>query len=295
MAADYTFDASRLLTWETIRARLAAIEADVPAEERAANPPSLAMVVSCGSFNPVTIAHVQMLDSAKSFLDGKPYEVAGAPQVAGLATPPRTTIAVGGFISPVNDKYGKADLAPFASRRSVCELAFRDNDWVTVEAWEGTRDAYQPTFKVLTYLRNTVREHYVSTAATEEEKALVAKIELYFLCGGDLFGTFYRSGVWELDLLERIFTEFRLLVVSREGVADPLDTIAAHTEPLTHPSSPGTALDLRLFRHRVLVIRIPPNTISSTEVRAQLRAEGGSVSGLISEETASYLREHKVY
>lgn len=298
MADTYFFDTSRLLSWDIIKERIEDMQRTLSREELAANPPTLAVVVSCGSYNPITTAHVQMFDSAKSFLDGKPFvpeEAAGEAKAKGLATPPKTTVAVGGYISPVNDRYGKADLAPFSSRREACELTFKNSNWITVEAWEGTRPEYQRTFTVLMYIREKVREHYYNTAPTEADARMAASLDLYFLCGGDLFETFYRSGVWELDLLERLFTEFKLLVVSRAGSRDPLDTIAAHTEPLTHPSTPDTRLDLHLYRDRVLVICIPPNEISSTQVRALLRKEGGTVEGLISDETAAFLKDKRVY
>lgn len=123
---------------------------------------------------------------------------------------------------------------------------------------------------------------------------LANNIELYFLCGGDLFESFYHSGVWDLSLLEKIFREFRLLVVAREGSKDPFEIIASHLEPLTHPSTPDAKLDLRLYRDRVHVIRIRANTISSTQVRDSVRA-GASVDEMVTPEAAKYLSDNKVY
>lgn len=270
------------------------IIASVPSEKLTTDPPRLAILVSCGSFNPITTAHLRMIETGKRYLDGQIAEEDLQLYQTPPPPPPQTTVMVGAFVSPVNDKYGKADLAPFKARRDVCELVLKDVPWASLEDWEGTRDQYERTFTVLSHIRREVRAHYAATATTEEEKILAGNVECYFLCGGDLFETFYKSGVWDLNLLEKIFREFKLLVVARIGSKDPLDTIAAHIEPLTHPSTPEANLDLRLYRDKVHVLRIPANSTSSTKVREGLRS-GTSLEGLLEETAAKYLRDNKVY
>eukprot|EP00744_Colponema_vietnamica_P005835 GILI01008508.1.p1 GENE.GILI01008508.1~~GILI01008508.1.p1 ORF type:complete len:311 (-),score=56.20 GILI01008508.1:37-921(-) len=291
----YTFNHSKLLSWTAIHERLNEIISSVPKDTLASDPPRLAIIVSCGSFNPITTAHINMLAAGKRYLDGRLSEEDLKIYDSPPPPPPQSTVTLGAFVSPVNDKYGKADLAPFKARRDVCELCLKDIPWVNLEEWEGLQDKYERTFTVLSHIRREVRAHYAATAGTDEDRTLANNIECYFLCGGDLFETFYRSGVWDLNLLEKIFREFKLLVVARVGSKDPLDTLAANVEPLTHPSTPEASLDLRLYRDRVHVLRIPANTTSSTRVRDGLRSGGAGLEEMVGAQAVAYLRDNKVY
>lgn len=90
------------------------------------------VLVSCGSFNPITTMHMRIfgmvekntnywIESAKDYFEKE------------LQVP-----VLGGFCSPVHQKYGekKPGLLTSEHRLSMCNLALQDSDWVTVDDWE---------------------------------------------------------------------------------------------------------------------------------------------------------------
>jgi len=95
----------------------------------------LVVLVACGSFNPPTVAHLRMFDlaehalaqveSADSLDDTVPARSADhASMQADLSLPLQAGYDVlGGYLSPVNDGYGKPGLLPAAHRLRMCELA----------------------------------------------------------------------------------------------------------------------------------------------------------------------------
>ena len=56
---------------------------------------------------------------------------------------------VGGYMSPVNDKYGKSGLAHASHRIAMCQLAAADSDVVSVDTWEASQDTAQRSLTVL--------------------------------------------------------------------------------------------------------------------------------------------------
>lgn len=227
----------------------------------------LAVIATCGSYNPIHSAHIQMFECAKSKLESDGVFVVGA------------------FLSPVNDAYKKAGLAPFPDRLAICEAALADHPWLAVDPWEGLQSDYIRSFYVLEHIITEVRNFYKRP-----------EIRVYFLCGGDLFETFYRPGCWELRLLEKIFKSFYLVVITREGSKDPLEVVKSATQPLTHADSPGVELDLNKYVDKVVcTLLAPPNNASSTKVRAALKAGDPLGSDMVPPAAMKYLVEHKMY
>lgn len=231
------------------------------------------IIATCGSYNPITLAHVDMFEGAK-----KQFELKSA---SGELLGGKGVFA-GAFLSPVNDAYKKAGLASFPHRRKVCELALSEHPWLSVDPWEGLQEAYVRSFVVLSHIRD------------ECEKVYGRPCQLFFLCGGDLFETFYKPGCWELTLLEKIFQQFNLIVVARANSMDPLELMRQQTAPLTSEKDPGFSVDLRKYEDKVTVIAMLDGEVSSTMVRKKLVA-GEDASSLVHPKALEYILEQKLW
>lgn len=56
---------------------------------------------------------------------------------------------IGGVISPVNDNYGKKDLAAAQHRVAMVQLAVQTSDWIRVDPWESEQAQWTETVRVL--------------------------------------------------------------------------------------------------------------------------------------------------
>uniref|UniRef100_F7ACU1 Cytidyltransferase-like domain-containing protein n=2 Tax=Ornithorhynchus anatinus TaxID=9258 RepID=F7ACU1_ORNAN len=54
-----------------------------------------------------------------------------------------------GILSPVNDGYGKKDLAAARHRIAMARLALQTSDWIRVDTWESEQETWTETVKVL--------------------------------------------------------------------------------------------------------------------------------------------------
>uniref|UniRef100_G3NA40 Nicotinamide/nicotinic acid mononucleotide adenylyltransferase 2 n=1 Tax=Gasterosteus aculeatus TaxID=69293 RepID=G3NA40_GASAC len=98
------------------------------------------ILLSCGSFNPITKGHIHMFEKAREYL--------------------HTTgrfIVIGGIISPVHDSYGKPGLVPSRHRLTMCQLAVQSSDWIRVDPWESYQDTWQTTCSVLEHHRDLMK------------------------------------------------------------------------------------------------------------------------------------------
>lgn len=119
-------------------------------------------LILCGSFSPITYAHLRTFEQARDKLKAKGITVNR------------------GIISPVNDDYGKKDLATANHRVEMIRLAIEDSDWLEVNTWE----IDQPKF-VLTY-----------DALIEIKKLVDPNTQLALLCGADLLHSMTIPNVW---------------------------------------------------------------------------------------------------
>jgi nicotinamide mononucleotide adenylyltransferase len=243
--SDYTLPVSKL-----VASRIASAET----QKR------YAILVSCGSYNPIHCAHVAMMHEAKHALESSAHIVLGA------------------YVSPVNDGYGKAGLASFSQRAAVCDAMLQDDDLVMIDRWEGLQPEYVRSYYVLCHVRDAVLQHYGSSIDA-------ARVDVYLVCGGDLFETFYRPNCWKLSLLRKIFDEFRLAVAYRSGSQSPTEVLST-AEPITSTQEPGESLDLRPYASKVVVFELPPNTTSSTLIR-DLIGRGESIPQMLMPECAA--------
>lgn len=226
------------------------------------------VLVSCGSYNPIHSAHIAMLHAAREAVE----------------TQRGATIVVGGaYLSPVNDAYGKAGLLDFANRAALCRAAVEQDSFVAFDAWEGLQSSYQRSYYVLKHIEEEVKAFYGPDL----------EVSIALVCGGDLFETFYKPGVWLLSLLRKIFDEFFVIVLARVGSEDPRNILDQRgNDPITNEKEPGEALVLP--KEKVVVAFLPPNETSSTLVRNRA-AEGLSLEGLVPEAVEQLVVERGLY
>lgn len=140
------------------------------------------VLVACGSFSPITLMHLRMMECAKERV---------------LENYPNASVV--GLMSPVNDAYGKKGLVSAKHRIEMCRLATLDSNWICVDTWEANEPKNQETIKVL----DDVAQRFPH-----------ARIML--VCGSDLLQSFNSPGVWEDDDVRRIL-DYGIVVISRPG------------------------------------------------------------------------------
>ncbi|XP_068919972.1 nicotinamide/nicotinic acid mononucleotide adenylyltransferase 3 isoform X3 [Petaurus breviceps papuanus] len=90
------------------------------------------ILLACGSFNPITNMHLRLFEVARDHL-----HQTGMYQV------------IEGIISPVNDNYGKKNLASAKHRVAMVRLALQTSSWIRVDQWESEQKEWIETVKVL--------------------------------------------------------------------------------------------------------------------------------------------------
>lgn len=127
------------------------------------NQNELAVLVSTGSFSPIHLAHIDMMNSAKKILEDK-YGVN----------------VLGGYLSPSHDgyvstKYAGSAAQNIAHRIRLCEEAVSSSDWLMVDPWEGRYARVPVTYTdVIIRLDSYLKTHFPTK-----------KIKIYYVFGSD--------------------------------------------------------------------------------------------------------------
>jgi len=154
--AGFFFDSSKdndpIIPWNILCTPLAFLKRDLP------NP---CILLSTGSFCPLHIGHIQMMEKAKEAVEKAGYQVAG------------------GYFSPGHDEYilsktsGK-NWIPIHNRLQIIKEMIRDYDWLNVDPWEGVFNKVAVNFTVVIHRL----EQYI-------QKHLNRHIPIFFVCGSD--------------------------------------------------------------------------------------------------------------
>ncbi|ORY81776.1 hypothetical protein BCR35DRAFT_303913 [Leucosporidium creatinivorum] len=235
------------------------------------------VLVACGSFSPLTFLHLRMFEMAKDN--------------ARLHT---DFTVVGGYLSPVNDRYAKLGLASSSHRINMCQLAVQDtSEWISVDPWEARQMEYTPTAQVLDHFDhelNTVRggaDCLVEDPETGETRVEKRKIKIMLLAGSDLILTMSEPGVWAEKDLHHILGRYGCYIIERSE--SELDQ-SIFSSSSVHSRSP-----LALYRSNIhMVDQLVRNDVSSTKVRMFLR-KGMSVQYLIPGVVIKYIKRHGLY
>lgn len=258
-----------------------AIDGDPSPPPPAMTSPARVMLISCGSYNPITNMHLRMFELGRDFLNGS-----------------GRYLVVGGIISPVNDAYGKKELAAAAHRCAMVQLAIRNTPWIRLDTWESDQDRWIETVKLLRHHYSVINDKQganriltpAKTKHVDQQNANITDslsqsveghLELKLLCGADLLQSFAVPGLWrEEDILE-IVSRFGIVVVSRSG---------SSPEKFIYES------DI-LSKHRnniCLVTEWIPNEICSTRIRRALR-RSQSVKYLLQDSVINYIHQHQLF
>ncbi|XP_029292520.1 nicotinamide/nicotinic acid mononucleotide adenylyltransferase 1 [Cottoperca gobio] len=239
------------------------------------------VLLSCGSFNPITNMHLRMFELARDYLeDTGQYRV------------------VKGILSPVGDAYKKKGLIEAHHRMEMARLSTDNSDWITVDAWESLQPDWVETSKV-------VRHHYdemleaeqntddVDTVKYAKKRRIEENYEgssrhkrrdspqLMLLCGADVLESFGVPNLWKQEDVAEIVGHYGLVCISRSA-SDP--------DKFIHQSDM-----LWKYRKNIHVVREwVTNEISATHVRRSLR-RGRSVRYLLPEGVVDYIHVHGLY
>ncbi|KAG5508264.1 hypothetical protein JKF63_05520 [Porcisia hertigi] len=222
--------------------------------------PSPVVLAICGSFNPIHNAHLKLYDAAKQAVDGVDGRV-----------------VLGGFLSPVSDAYGKPGLLCAADRVRIMEKALRHHTDLNVDTWECQQLTYTRTFFALQALEEHVNAWYAQSepAAVEWLAAHGRRVNIIFVCGADLFSSFWIPGCWPLRVLRKLLSAFRLVVVNRKdaqgsvsGVID-VARLCREGPPLSETAADGETVEIDMSKYAFTFTAFSaPDDTSSTAVRS---------------------------
>ncbi|KAG8733402.1 hypothetical protein FRC12_018896 [Ceratobasidium sp. 428] len=221
------------------------------------------VIVACGSFSPPTYLHLRMFEMAKDAIVEKgKYEI------------------IGGYYSPVSDKYQKPGLAPAVHRVRMCELAVdQTSNWLMVDPWEASQGEYTRTAVVLEHFEQELNGgEYGGISMRDGSRR---KVKIVLLAGGDLIESFGSPGVWAPQDLHVILGRFGCLIIERTG-SDVWAFLLSH--------------DI-LYYHRknvIVVKQLIYNDISSTKVRLFVR-RGMSIKYLLPNSVIQYIEDNRLY
>lgn len=217
------------------------------------------VLVACGSFSPVTYLHLRMFEMAVDHVrQNTEFEV------------------MGGYLSPVSDKYVKPGLLSSFHRVNMCILAAEQtSSWLMVDPWEAFQHEYQRTAVVLDHFDHEINTVCGGVTTAEGERR---KVRVMLLAGSDLIATMSEPGVWTADDLGHILGRYGAIIIERAGT-----DVSAATDALAS------------WRHNIYLIpQMIFNDVSSTKVRLFLR-RGLSVRYLTPSCVIDYIEEHGLY
>lgn len=214
------------------------------------------VLLSCGSFNPVTFLHLRMFELARDAL-----------HKTGLFR------VVKGFFSPVNDGYKKKELVKSEHRVQMCKLGVQTSDWISVSDWESKQTGWQRTIRVLTHISQNAKD------LLGDE--FVDPVRVKLLCGADLLESFAVPNLWKNEDIEDIIGNFGLVVISRVG---------SNPESFIYESDVLTKYKNNIH----IVTEWISNDVSATKIRRALRREE-SVKYLIPDPVIEYIKENNLY
>jgi nicotinate (nicotinamide) nucleotide adenylyltransferase len=171
------------------------------------------VLVLTGSFNPPTVAHINLLAMARNFIEDRGYRV------------------VKGLLVPTHAGYSKPGLAQAEQRIEMCRLCSYWTKWIEVDPWD-TQQAEWP--------------NVVTTLAAIQSRFPDCRI--FFVCGSDLVSR-WSDPVWPPEEVMEIVTKYGVIVAERNIVStEILKTVPVlqgkddlifcfETNPLTDVSS----------------------------------------------------------
>ncbi|CAF0996700.1 unnamed protein product [Rotaria sordida] len=222
------------------------------------SPPTKRLVLLLsGSFNPVTIAHLRMLELARDYYHIQSIQV------------------LEGIISPVSDFYGKPGLVKVNYRIEMVEAAIRNNHWLRVDTWEAEQTTWTRTKKVLDHHYEDIKKRYGENT------------ELRLLSGADVARSMLNPKIWLPKDIDDIMTNYGLACITR--LSAPESGQGGATVPDVKEGMPD------LWKQHIEVIQDwVVNDISATNIRNKLE-KGFSVKYIVPDATIEVIRKYGLY
>ncbi|CAH8499171.1 unnamed protein product [Schistosoma turkestanicum] len=126
-------------------------------------------LLSCGSFNPITVMHMRMMELARDKIENLHLSTEGSHHALSekygdnylVNNGHHQTIVVGGIFSPVSDLYEKKGLLPASIRVELTRLAcISTSDWLAVSNWECSQSRWLRTRVVLDHINSVLNDIY---------------------------------------------------------------------------------------------------------------------------------------
>lgn len=216
------------------------------------------VLVSCGSFSPLTYLHLRMFEMCKDWVKQHTnYEV------------------VGGYLSPVSDAYKKQGLVSAQHRIEMCSLAVQESNWIMVDDWEAIKPEYTRTALVLDHF-----DHEINGigGGIETPTGTKAHVRISLMSGADLIDTMSHPDVWAHEDLDHILGKYGAFIIEREGT----DLQAA-------------LANLQQWKDQIYPIpQLIRNDVSSTKIRQFLNKQM-STRYLIPEAVYRYIEAHRLF
>ena len=216
------------------------------------------VLVSCGSFSPITFLHLRMFEMCKDWVRSHSnYELVGA------------------YLSPVSDAYKKSGLVGANHRIEMCRLACNESSWIMVDNWEAAKREYTRTAFVLDHFDDEINRKYggIRTASGSSKRAQIG-----LLSGADLLDTMSKPGVWAQEDLDHILRRYGAFIIERNGT-----------------NMEAAMAKLETWRQFIHPIPQPiQNDVSSTKIRAFLKDQM-SIRYLIPEPALKYIDERGLF
>lgn len=154
------------------------------------------VLVSCGSFSPITYLHLRMFEMCKDWVKSHTnFEI------------------VGGFLSPVSDAYKKKGLATANHRIEMCKRAVQESSWVNVDDWEAIKPEYTRTALVLDHFEAEINQKRGGIDLRGGKRP----VRIALLSGADLLETMSHPGVWAHEDLDHILGRYGAFIIERIG------------------------------------------------------------------------------
>ena len=229
-----------------------------------------------GSFNPITIAHLRILDLARDYVHRNlRLQVESA------------------VISPVGDHYPEKKLQEASHRVEMCRLATNTpyGSWIKVDDWECKQDKWIRTRVNLERQQQLANEDYARQMSLEIEedgsdpepgetrKTIIPKIML--VCGADTVHSFGVPGLWSKEDIQVMLEDYGILCITRKGYQVPEEL-----KGLVKPNYCFSGI------HEIE--EWIPNEISSTKVRYGLK-NGLTIQHIVPDPVLTYIRERSLY
>ncbi|KAI8049169.1 hypothetical protein BDF22DRAFT_726683 [Syncephalis plumigaleata] len=212
------------------------------------------VLLACGSFSPITFLHLRLFEAARDQLHqtGR-YEV------------------LAGYISPVNDAYGKKDLALGIDRVKMCELAVEHgaSSWISVDA------------RVMERFDRCLNRAGGVPVNTSTDNSDMRRIRVLMLAGADLINSMNVPDLWSIEDMHIILGKFGCVVTERQGT--DIWQVLLHNDVLFQ------------YQRNIHVIRqVVQNDVSSTKIRLLLR-RGMSIKYLLPDAVIEYIETNKLF